>query len=67
MAKNLHKLHGRLPRLQERVFDKIFRVAEIAKFTSEEAEEYKESLMVYRDLKNSFDTAINFAYQVFFL
>ena len=55
--KNLHKLHDRPQRLQERVFEKLFSIAEIAKFSPEEAEEYEESLMVYRDLKNSIDTA----------
>jgi predicted transposase/invertase (TIGR01784 family) len=35
----------------------LFSVAEIAKFTPIEADEYEESLMVYRDLKNSIDTA----------
>ena len=55
--KNLHKLHDRPKKLQERVFERLFSVAEIAKFTPIEADEYEESLMVYRDLKNSIDTA----------
>ena len=55
--KNLHKLHDRPKRLQERVFEKLFSIAEIAKFTADEADAYEESLMVYRDLKNSIDTA----------
>ncbi|HEX2958145.1 MAG TPA: Rpn family recombination-promoting nuclease/putative transposase [Chitinispirillaceae bacterium] len=55
--KNLDKLHGRPQRLQERVFEKLFSIAEIAKFTPEEVQEYEDSLMVYRDLKNSIDTA----------
>ena len=55
--KNLQKLHDRPKRLQERVFERLFSVAEIAKFTLIEADEYEESLMVYRDLKNSIDTA----------
>jgi predicted transposase/invertase (TIGR01784 family) len=55
--KNLHKLHDRPKKLQERVFEKLFKVAEIAKFEPEEVKEYEESLKVYRDLKNSIDTA----------
>jgi hypothetical protein len=56
-AKDLDKLHNCPQRLQERVFEKLFSIAEIAKFTPEEAQEYEESLMVYRDLKNSIETA----------
>ncbi len=55
--KNLHKLHTRPERLQERVFEKLFSIAEIAKFSPIEAQDYEDSLMVYRDLKNSIDTA----------
>ena len=57
ILKNLHKL-DRLPsKLQENVFEKVFEVAEIAKFTREEYISYKDSLKYYRDLKNSLDTA----------
>ena len=38
-------------------FRKLFAAAEIAKFTPEEARAYEDSLKVYRDLKNSIDTA----------
>lgn len=55
--KNLQKLHDRPARLQERVFQKLFNIAEIAKFTPVEVDAYQESLKVYRDLKNSLDTA----------
>ena len=55
--KNLHKLQERPKKLQERVFKKLFKIAEIAKFTPLEVEEYEESLKDYRDLKNSIDTA----------
>jgi flagellar biosynthesis/type III secretory pathway protein FliH len=34
------------------------KAAEIAKFTVEQADNYEENLKVYRDLKNSLDTAI---------
>jgi len=57
VLKNLHKL-DRLPEeLQEAIFEKVFEVAEIAKFTREEYMSYEDSLKYYRDLKNSLDTA----------
>ena len=34
-----------------------FKTAEIAKFTKEEYDNYEESLKVYRDWKNTIDTA----------
>ena len=54
---HLQKLQDRPKALQERVFKKIFEVAEIAGFTEEEREEYEESLKAYRDIKNVVDTA----------
>ncbi|MBI9069836.1 MAG: PD-(D/E)XK nuclease family transposase [Salinivirgaceae bacterium] len=57
VLKNLHKL-DRLPdSLKEQVFEKVFEVAEIAKFTHEEYLSYEDSLKYYRDLKNTIDTA----------
>lgn len=44
-------------RLQSEVFDRLFREAEIAKFTKVELKEYEDSLKAYRDIKNSLDTA----------
>jgi predicted transposase/invertase (TIGR01784 family) len=55
--KNLPKLHDRPQKLQERIFEKLFTVAEIAKFTPDEKDAYEDSLKNYRDLKNSLDTA----------
>jgi len=43
--------------LQERVFEKLFSVAEIAKFTPEERQGYEQSLKYYRDLKNVIDAS----------
>ena len=40
-----------------KIFDRLFQVAEIAKFTPVELKEYEDSLKTYRDLKNSLDTA----------
>ncbi|MDR1407723.1 MAG: hypothetical protein LBJ23_06730, partial [Tannerella sp.] len=44
--------------LRERVFGRLFHIAEIACFTPEEASVYEDSLKVYRDLKNVIDTAV---------
>ena len=54
---HLQKLQNRPKALQERVFKKLFEVAEIAGFTEEERKEYEESLKTYRDIKNVVDTA----------
>ena len=43
--------------LRDKIFDRLFHVAEIAKFTPTELREYEDSLKAYRDLKNSLDTA----------
>ena len=57
VLKNLSRLFERPKALQERVFEKLFKQAEIARFTPEEVMEYEESIKVYRDLKNSMDTS----------
>jgi len=54
---HLQKLQDRPKALQERVFKKLFEVAEIAGFTEKERKEYEESLKTYRDIKNVVDTA----------
>ena len=56
--KHLPSLHDRPAKLQERIFTKLFEAANIAKFTPAERNEYEDSLKVYRDLKNSLDTAM---------
>ena len=43
--------------LCDKVFDRLFEEAEIAKFTPQEQREYEASKMAYRDIKNSIDTA----------
>ena len=57
VLRNLSRLLERPKALQERVFAKLFKAAEIAKFTKEEYDAYEESLKVYRDWKNTIDTA----------
>jgi predicted transposase/invertase (TIGR01784 family) len=57
VIRNLSKLDKVPNELRERVFERLFEVAEIAKFSRKEADAYEESLKSYRDLKNSLDTA----------
>eukprot|EP01107_Rhizomastix_libera_P010623 TRINITY_DN2752_c0_g2_i4.p2 TRINITY_DN2752_c0_g2~~TRINITY_DN2752_c0_g2_i4.p2 ORF type:complete len:108 (-),score=4.37 TRINITY_DN2752_c0_g2_i4:236-559(-) len=44
-------------KIREKIFDKVFKTAEIANMTQEELFEYEDSLKQYRDLKNSLDFA----------
>ena len=55
--KNLYKLTQRPKELCDKVFDRLFEEAEIAKFTPQEIREYEASKMAYWDIKNSIDTA----------
>ena len=59
VLKNLSKMQELPPQLQERIFEKIFRIAEIAKLTKVEVEEYEDSLKVYRDWYSAITTAVN--------
>lgn len=53
----LWKLDSRPQVLKELVFEKLFEVAEVSKFSVGERAAYEESLKVYRDLNNVVDTA----------
>jgi predicted transposase/invertase (TIGR01784 family) len=57
VIKNLNRLDNIPARLRERVFEKIFAAAEIAKLTSEEYLAYIDSLNSYRDYENTLDYA----------
>ncbi len=57
VLKNLPKLQARPVKLQEKVFDKLFTEAEIAKLTQEEMRTYEESLKTYRDNYSVLETA----------
>ncbi len=57
VLRNLNKLDRMPDKLREKIFDKLFETAEIAKFTQEQVRSYEDSLKYYRDLKNSLDTA----------
>ena len=53
----LSELQDRPPALQDKIFERLFEVAEIAKFTPKERDIYESSLKYYRDLNNVVDTA----------
>lgn len=55
--RHLSELQDRPQQLQDRIFQKLFDTAEIAKFSPEEREAYEESLKYYRDIKNVVDTS----------
>ncbi len=57
VLKHLPDLQDRPKALQERIFEKLFKTAEIAKFSQKERQEYEDSLKYYRDLVNTVDTA----------
>lgn len=55
--RHLSQLQDRPQKLQDKIFEKLFETAEIAKFTPEERDAYEESLKYYRDIKNIVDTS----------
>jgi len=58
VLRNLAKLERVPDKLREQIFEKVFETAEIARFNMEQIRSYEESLNVFRDLKNSLDTAV---------
>ena len=54
--RHLSQLQDRPRKLQDRIFERLFEAAEIARFSPEEREAYEESLKYYRDMKNVVDT-----------
>jgi predicted transposase/invertase (TIGR01784 family) len=57
VLKNLHQLQDRPVQLQEKVFEKVFSEAEIAKLNPEDMKAYEESLKTYRDNYSVIETA----------
>ena len=57
VLKNISRLQELPQKLQNRIFEKLFRVAEIAKYSHEEWQEYQLSLSAYRDNKAALDYA----------
>ena len=58
VLKQLPYLEKRPKKLQEKVFERLFRVAEIAKFSQNERDSYEESVKVYRDNYNTMEYAL---------
>ena len=57
VLKQLPDLQDRPPKLQERIFQRLFDAAEIAKFNPADYASYLDSLKVYRDWRAVFETA----------
>lgn len=62
VLRNLSGLLERPSALQERVFNRLFKAAEIAAFSPQRRSEYWESLKNYRDWKNVLDTNMKKSY-----
>lgn len=57
VLRNLSRLMERPAALQERVFNRLFEQAEIARLSPAELRNYEESIKVYRDITNVVNTA----------
>lgn len=57
ILKNLHQLQDRPVKLQEKIFEKLFAEAEVAKLNSKDMKEYEQSLKAYRDNYSVLQTA----------
>jgi predicted transposase/invertase (TIGR01784 family) len=57
VLRNLARLMERPKALQDRIFDRLFEQAEIAKYTPEERREYAESIKNYWDYYSTMKTA----------
>jgi predicted transposase/invertase (TIGR01784 family) len=55
ILKNLHLLDEIPKELREKAFQKVFNVAEIAKYNPKDRQTYENSLKYYRDMENSLD------------
>lgn len=56
VLRNLNRLDRVPDKLRERIFEKLFEAAEIAKFTPDQVRSYEDSLRYYRDINASLDT-----------
>lgn len=57
VLKNMQRLMERPAALQERVFQRLFKAAEIATYTPVERKEYEQSQRAYNDIKNAVESA----------
>ena len=59
--KNLERFETIPSKLRDRIFEKAFSVAEIARFNPNQMEAYENSLKYFRDMNNVINTAVNTA------
>jgi predicted transposase/invertase (TIGR01784 family) len=57
VIKNLHRLSDVPEKIQDKIFQKLFKVAAYSALRKEDRQKYEDSLKYYNDLKNSLDTA----------
>ena len=57
VLKNLSRLENRPATLRDKIFDRLFKLAEIARLNPAERYEYEDSLKSFRDLRNCIDYA----------
>ncbi len=57
LLKNIGQLEDIPKRLQEFLFKKVFKLAEVSNYTPKDRKQYEESLKEYRDYYNTIDTA----------
>ena len=57
VLKNLSRLERQPKELRDKVFDRVFKEAEIAHFTPAELRHYEDSRKAFRDVKNCIDSA----------
>jgi len=57
VLKNMHRFDRIPEKIKEKIFERVFKIAEYHKMSKEEQLAYEDSLKYYRDLKNSLDTA----------
>ncbi len=57
VIRNLNQFDNIPDKLRERIFERLFEAAEIAKFSPDQFDSYEDSLKIFRDLNNPFDTA----------
>lgn len=57
LIKNLSQFNNKPQRFKDHIFQRLFKVSEISKFTPKQITSYEDSSKQYRDLQNSFETA----------
>ena len=57
VLKHLDKFERIPEKIKDKIFQKLFNIAELAKFSNDELRQYEASINAYRDIKNSIDTA----------